>query len=230
MADLIQWILNNYGTISAVGASILSTIIILKRWGNHAIRSIMLGNKFYSIFGVDPAKTIKEVHDSIRSAHDVLEIRQQISERYLKIGIYICDLSGKCTWTNDYINEIFGLDSRDMREFGWTSAIHPDDRKRVHEEWLYSINNGISYNCEYTICNEREDIAIEVRTDAVAVINDQGIKQCYVGFLTIYNITDKCCECRDPSKISYEKKSKEGPPPKTKGVSKASNKEGQVKT
>ena len=97
--------------------------------------------------------------------------------------MYICDKEGACTWTNEYLNNIFGLDSQEMLGFGWLTSIHRDDRKRVNEEWMYSINNNIPYDSYYLVINSRDNLLINVKTKALAVVDTNDEVQCYIGYL-----------------------------------------------
>jgi len=193
MKDLVDLISSNYGFISIVLATLFGAAVKFRRHMKNAIRSTMLSNRFHDIFGPTPADAVKILHDTIQTSVGLLEVRQQIAEKYLKIGIYICDLDGKCTWTNDYLNSMFGLDSNEMRGYGWLQAVHPADRQRTNNEWQYAIKNNIAYNCEYTICNKKDCIAIKVLAEAVAVLNDQDEIQCYVGYLGIVGETPLKC-------------------------------------
>lgn len=205
LIEILKWIIDNYGTVTAGLAIALSLFLFIKKWHKHAINSINLSIKFYDIFGNSPAQEIEGLCESIREEQSLLEIRQQISERYLKIGVYITDLEGKCTWTNDYLNQIFGRDSKDMLGFGWLIGIHKDDRNRIHGEWMYSVNNKIEFSSDYVICNGKNDLAIEVTSSAVAVVNDKKERQCYIGYVTINKITENCCSCEDKNVSKYEK-------------------------
>lgn len=183
--EWLNWLIGNYGTISIAIVTIIGLLAKTRRYINHAIRSIILGVRFHDVFGDNPAGSIKALHDAIQSSHDTLEVRVKIAERVLKIGIYICGLDGKCIWTNEHLNEMFGLDSTEMAGLGWLQAIIPEDRKRVHEEWMYSVKEGLEYNCRYTIYNKRSGKYTKVFTSAIAVLNDSDQKQCYVGYLKI---------------------------------------------
>lgn len=196
MSKILEWCAEHYELLLFIGTCLLSFSTKFRKMVKDVLRSVNLSNRFHSAYGDTPAETIKALHEAIQTAHDVLEIRQQISEKYLKIGVYICDLDGKCLWSNEYLNEMFGLDSQAMKGFGWLQAIHSKDRKRVHEEWLYSIKEGIQYNCEYTICNLRDGRLIDARTEAVVVIDDNNEKKCYVGYLSIKSVeTMNCKQC-----------------------------------
>jgi PAS domain-containing protein len=190
----LKWLLENYGTISVVVVMFFGLMTKGWRFFRDAIRTFVLGNHFYTVFGESPAESIKTIHEAIQNAHDTLEIRQQISERYLKIGVFICDLDGKCIWSNSCLNEMFGLDSQSMRGFGWLSPVHISDRKRVHENWMYAVKENIAYTESYTICNERDCLIYSVRAEAVAAVDDEGKTQCYVGYLAVLSKEEGRCK------------------------------------
>ena len=51
------------------------------------------------------------------------------------VGIFMTDADGKTIYTNERYNRITGLTLETAHGLGWQQAIHPDDRKRVMEEW-----------------------------------------------------------------------------------------------
>lgn len=185
MSDIFKWMVNNYAGILSFLTFILGVILFFKKWVVNGIRAINIGNSFWGHFGEKPADKIKEIHDSIRKSHNTLEIRQSISEKYLQIGIFMCEPeTGKCLWTNDCLNEIFGLDSAAMRDFGWLTSIAQEDRDDVHKAWTYAVKNKIPYDYEYTVINQRTKVGRKVTSHAVSVLNDLNEIVCYVGFIT----------------------------------------------
>lgn len=183
MSDLISWLITNHGIVTAGVTAAIASILFLKKWTKNAIRSFHLSNKFHSIFGDDPAEKIRNTQDLYDAAKNLLQARVSISEQWLKIGVYICDKDGACTWTNEHLNNIFGLDSKDMLGFGWLAAIDQGDRKRVNEEWIYAINNNIPYSSSYFVRNNRDNLLISVKTKALAVVDSDDEVHCYIGYL-----------------------------------------------
>ena len=187
--DLKFWI-DNYGTISLLLGVFIGVATKVRRLIKNAARSIMLGNSFHTTFGDTPAETIKSILDSIRTSHDAIEIRAKILERVSKIGIFMCEKDGRCTFVNDYLADMFGLDSQEMINFGWLESVHYNDRQRVNDEWLYAIKNNIAYSCEYVIVNERDKTSMSVVARAASVINKKNEVQCYIGYLTVLKVLD----------------------------------------
>ena len=188
--DIIKSVIENYGVISVITLGAIAFITSSIRHMKNAIRSAVLGNRFHVIFGDNPAEAIKAIHDAIQTSYEVCELRQQITERNIKIGIFICDTKGRCTWSNSYLNELFCLDSQDMMGFGWLQAIRQSDRKRVNESWLYAIEHDIAYDCDYVVVNKRDNLLIDIVATAMAVKDDKNVVQCYVGYIRINRIIE----------------------------------------
>jgi PAS domain S-box-containing protein len=51
------------------------------------------------------------------------------------IGIFLIDAEGRCTYSNPRWTAISGLSAEESRGYGWSRAIHPDDRDRVVRHW-----------------------------------------------------------------------------------------------
>lgn len=183
--SILQWVAENYATLLAIGSFAVGVIVFIKKWVGNIIRYFSVSHDLHSNFGDSPGAKIKEVHDSIKKSHNSLEIRQSISEKYLQIGIFMCEPeTGKCIWTNDHLNEVFGLDSSEMKGNGWLQAIDEHDRERVYNTWVYSIKNKIPYSCDYKIKNQRDDSIINVDATAISVYNEENEIICYVGYIT----------------------------------------------
>jgi PAS domain-containing protein len=205
ITTVVKWAIENYGIVTAAGTAVLTFFIFLKKWTKNAIRSFTLSDKFHDLYGDDPAEKIKDTQELHRYAKDLLSVRVSISEQWLKIGMYICNKEGECTWTNECINNIFGLDSQEMLGFGWLSAIGNSDRKRIKEEWLYAVNNNIPYDAEYRVENNRDSILTIVRTKALAVVDQDNNVKCYIGYLKEnYSFPFPSCKTKNETEKAEE--------------------------
>lgn len=58
--------------------------------------------------------------------------------------------------SRDYVSPQFyaytGLPAGSALGFGWQRALHPDDRERHQQQWLWAASNGSSYENEYRLC------------------------------------------------------------------------------
>lgn len=218
--NVLELVLDNYGTITLIGTSILSAVIFIRKKARHAISSINTMSQFTTIFGDSPAKTIKDLHDSIRQSADIMSIRQEIHEKHLQVGIYICEpKNGRTLWSNEYINDLFGLDSQEMKDFGWLRAVPFEQRAKVHDNFSLSIKNKTPLQCTYTIINDKTKREFTIETDAFPVLNNNEVT-CYVGL-----VVAKKEQVKDDSKKTEETKEEKAP----KGVNKGKPKEEQIK-
>lgn len=189
--NIIQLLIENYGTLTIICTSIFSAIVFLRKSIKNAIISINIVNQFISIFGTNPAKAIKEFIDGIKQSSDITSIRQEIHEKHLQVGFYICEPKNGCTlWTNEYLNDLFGLDSQDMKDFGWLRAVPFEERANIHLLFSSSIKNKTPLQCTYRIINNTTGKQNTVKTDAYPVMNGNEVT-CYVGLVIIEKDNDK---------------------------------------
>lgn len=184
MEDILKWGAENYGTILSAGTMFFGIVVFCRKWITNAIRGINLSVRVHDIFGDSPAEKLKAVHDAITKSCSIFEIRQSIIENHLQMGIYFCDSeTGHCFWTNEYLNELFGLDSQAMKDFGWMRSIHEDDRDRVHRVWIDALKDRTPYLCRYRLVSHRSGIEKKVETYAIAVMDDNKKILFYVGYV-----------------------------------------------
>ncbi len=179
----LKWFIDNYGVISAVVGVLFGLLIKFRKCIKNATHIINLGHNFYALFGTDPAKKIKDLISEIQTCNEISELRRRLIEKKIKLGIFICDTEGRCIWSNDFLNNMFGLDSTEMKGLGWLKSIIPEDRQRVNDEWMYSVHHQTAYESDYVIFNRRDGISLNVRASAMAVLNDSEKIECYVGHL-----------------------------------------------
>ncbi len=99
------------------------------------------------------------------------------------VGIFRTDVLGKCHYVNDRWSEITGLTEEEARGDGWARALHPDDRKRVFEEWSAVATSGRQFAMEYRLLNGRGE-TIWVFGQGVAEQDDAGEIAGCVGTIT----------------------------------------------
>lgn len=124
-----------------------------------------------------------------------VETRLQASEqRYASlaevapVGIFRTDNKGNCLYVNDRWCQISGLRRETSLGMGWMSALHPNDRDRIANEWQRTIQNNIPFQQEY--CFQRPDgQTFCVLGQAVAEYAANGQLIGYIG--TITDISDR---------------------------------------
>ncbi|MBX2881454.1 MAG: EAL domain-containing protein [Granulosicoccus sp.] len=67
------------------------------------------------------------------------------------LGIFVTDSKGHCTYTNARWHSIFGIDEASAMGDGWTSTLHPDDKRRIASDWPRTGFLEQSLDCEIRI-------------------------------------------------------------------------------
>ena len=185
MNQILTWGMENYASIIAFLGTLLSVVLFFRKWIINGVRSIHIGTRFHSVFGSKPVEAIKAMHEKLREENNKLSIRLDIHERYLSIGLFICEpQEGKCIWTNEFLNNLFGIDSSSMKNFGWMGAVDPADRQRTFDTWMYSIEYNVPYECTYRIMNQRTKATTTVVAHSIAAMDENNEVVCYVGYIT----------------------------------------------
>ena len=166
--------------IGAIGFFVASLWAIIK-FASRLFRVLPAVDRFHDLFGANPVDELHKIMSSASASIGELEIRQRIAERHLEIGVYVCRPDGECSWANDFLCEEFGLDSSEMRGYGWLSAIARDDRERVHTEWLRAIEHHVPFNETYTV-EPHSSEPWQAYSEALPVREGERII-CYVGYV-----------------------------------------------
>ena len=105
----------------------------------------------------------KRAEEQIRKLNEELEQRVVERTRELQesrklfrtlaavapVGIIRTDAAGNCVYVNERWCEIAGITQEEARGEGWAGPIHPDDQKRVFEEWYQAAKEGSRFRSEY---------------------------------------------------------------------------------
>lgn len=136
----------------------------------------------HSCFGHDAAKTLAEIIRNIEATQGELEVRRLIVERHLKIGVYVCDERGDCTWCNDVLADLFHLDTTEILHHGWIAAVRRSDRHAAYETWKRAVADRLPYKESYVVEPEAGE-PWEAITEAWPVFDQKGKVLCYVGYV-----------------------------------------------
>lgn len=72
-----------------------------------------------------------------------------ILSQFLPSGIFFTDTGGKCTYVNESWLGMTGMTTVQALGFGWKTAIHPEDRNRVIQEWNSAVERKQSFDLEF---------------------------------------------------------------------------------
>lgn len=87
----------------------------------------------------------KAVQDALRGSEERFRAMSDASP----LGIFVADGQGGCIYTNEAYQKISGLTLEQTLGTNWTSAIHPEDRQRVLDEWRGAAMGQEPFQTEY---------------------------------------------------------------------------------
>jgi PAS domain S-box-containing protein len=133
-------------------------------------------NDIEKSFGKDAGNALRKLLETLHHKMDVKDVRLDIIENALSIGIYLCGSDGKVTYVNRTLSDMFGMDKEKMMGLGWLSPVV--ERETAFKRWDFAIKNQIPYSDTYNV--EIDGKAYTYKTEAEPSIRD-GIILGYVG-------------------------------------------------
>ncbi|SIO56248.1 PAS domain S-box-containing protein [Singulisphaera sp. GP187] len=91
------------------------------------------------------------------------------------IGIFLTDADGLGIYANERCLSLVKLSNEETLGFGWTKAIHPDDRDEVFTQWIAASQAGRDFSHEYRILTADGEITWVHARAAVLPSDDGGI-------------------------------------------------------
>lgn len=135
-------------------------------------------------FGPSPVGELLAVLRSIEASHGEIEVRQRLAERHLEFGVFVSTGSGQWTWANAWLCQSFGLDSSDLRDNGWVSAVKGSEQAAEYRHWLGCIAQSLHYERTFTIQpHNRTSKPWQACVEAWPVCDRDGKVICYVGYV-----------------------------------------------
>jgi len=173
-----------WGLLATIGVFV-GTVLVWTLVGYSRVRfAVRLISCLHNTLGEHPGPKIKRLAESIA----VAEIRRLLIESTLGLSIFVCSKDGRLKDGNENLADLFGIDRSGLLGFGWLDAVCPDDRERVHEQWMYAVRNGLPYECEYTVKNRRQSNSeYIVVARAYPVQTPNGEVEYFVGSIKKFN-------------------------------------------
>lgn len=171
------------GILSGISAFLYGFYKFCSRHIKNLDKAIRFSNDLHHIYGHSPAIIIHNILFDLQKNTKELQIIQRFITKNIKLALYVCDEQGNCTWVNDELCELFGLDSESMYENKWLQVVNEEDRVRVWEEWKKCISLKIPYSSNYSIFNHRFNKTIHITTSTI-YIKISDTQAFYVGYAT----------------------------------------------
>ncbi|MDP1524957.1 MAG: EAL domain-containing protein [Rhodocyclaceae bacterium] len=103
------------------------------------------------------------------------------------LGVFLSDHDGACIYSNAAYQKISGLSLEETLGTNWSSAIHPEDRQRVLEEWHQAIHGNMPFNTEMRFLRS-DGSEVWTRLNSAAMV-DGSTSHGYVQ--TVEDISDR---------------------------------------
>lgn len=132
---------------------------------------------------------LRDVSDRKQAEQALLESEHRYAAlaKLSPVGIFHTDSSGQCLYVNEQWCALAGMQPDEAMGYGWSQAIHPEDRERVATAWNAAVQSNIPFKLEYRF--QRPDGRLTwVLGQAVLGLETTGVSG-YVG--TITDITDR---------------------------------------
>jgi PAS domain S-box-containing protein len=99
------------------------------------------------------------------------------------VGIFQTDSEGYCLFVNQRWSEITGISATEAQGEGWIRTLHPSDRDQVFTEWNRAVQEGLSFQLEYSLLPAPGKITW-VLGQAIAQRDASGAVTGYIGTIT----------------------------------------------
>ncbi|WP_081740334.1 ATP-binding protein [Aquimarina pacifica] len=127
--------------------------------------------------------TYKQKFEVIEKAMQHTENRYHTLTNLVPVGIFMTGLDGKTSFVNPKWSAISGLSQKDVLKNGWFNAVHPEDRKKLKQDWQKSASKKEISHSEYRFLKPDGTI-IWVLGQAIPEYNDNQQIIGYVGTVT----------------------------------------------
>jgi PAS domain S-box-containing protein len=115
------------------------------------------------------------------------EARFRTLAKHAPVGIFQLDRSGSCVFVNEYWSRRAGMSPEQLINYGWLSAVHPDDRDHLMRLRSEAIGRGHPYAVSYRIQTPDGKLSW-AETSAVPIRNNDGDLTGYIG--TTIDVTE----------------------------------------
>ena len=70
------------------------------------------------------------------------------------VAIFQTNMKGECIYVNEEWMKYAGMELEEALGYGWSNAIHPEDKERVLDEWQAAISSGNEFKTEVRFQNK----------------------------------------------------------------------------
>ena len=99
------------------------------------------------------------------------------------VGIFVTDADGHCEYVNEAYEKMSGLSPAQAYGQGWATAIHPEDKDRVFEDWYSGVRAETPFRTEFRFLRADGTITWAI-AQAVSQRDSSGTTLRFIGAIT----------------------------------------------
>lgn len=153
-----------------------------QEWIGHAPESYLMCDRACSKLAEKDLETI-QAEQKLRENEERFRSLSACSP----VGIFLTDITGRCTYTNPRCQAICGFTLEESLGEGWSQSVYPSDRQRVFTEWSQKTRQGQEYSDEFRFQTKEGVRWVCVRSSPM--FSDNGELIGHVG--TVEDITER---------------------------------------
>lgn len=119
---------------------------------------------------IDQIRGIANRLTHIEIAIEMLGIEHQASFELLGLAIWHSDHDGKAVYISPTLGDLLGMSTEEARGWGWLTSVHTDDRKRVRNEYVYSVMDKRPFSEYYRFKRSNDQRIVYVHGLAYPVV------------------------------------------------------------
>lgn len=128
--------------------------------------------------------SIKDSINRIDRNTSIVENKQRAYFSHLDTPIWESDKNGNRIWANAAYLQLIRSDLDSIKNYGWLSTIHPDDREDVEIEWRNCIKDARFFNMKYRII-DANDVEYKVHGEALPVFDNNKLLSGFIGTIKV---------------------------------------------
>lgn len=121
----------------------------------------------------------KQTEEKLRQSEELFRLLVQNAP----VGIFQTNIQGDCIFVNPRWLEVTGISREEALGKGWASALHPDDREQVFNQWYKAVQAGREFGMEYRFQTPQNKVTW-VFGSAIAIRDRLGTVTGYLGTFT----------------------------------------------